>query len=68
MVAFLRWLLPLVVLVAAAPLVSAQDQAANPYSKFWSRSKPAATVVLKETTRLSGPAADRPRRGPTSRS
>jgi hypothetical protein len=67
MVAFLRRVLPLVVLGAAAPLVSAQDQAANPYSRFWSRSKPAATVVLKETTRLSGPAAASALEGPTSR-
>src|SRR5262245_55529100 len=57
MAAFLRRMLPLVVLVAAAPLVSAQEQVANPYYKFWSRSKPGATVVLKETTKLSGAAA-----------
>jgi hypothetical protein len=57
MVALLRRLLPLAVLVAAAPLVSAQDQVANPYYKFWSKSKPGATVVLKETTKLSGAAA-----------
>jgi hypothetical protein len=54
---FLRRVLPVVVLVAAAPLVSAQDQVANPYYKFWSKSKPGATVVLKETTKLSGAAA-----------
>jgi hypothetical protein len=57
MVGFLRRVLPLVVLVAAAPLVSAQEQVANPYYKFWSKSKPGATAVLKETTKLSGAAA-----------
>src|SRR6516225_9476766 len=56
MVVLLRRLLPLVVLVTAAPLASAQD-VANPYYKFWSKSKPGATVVLKETTKLSGAAA-----------
>jgi hypothetical protein len=57
MVAFLRRVLPLAVLVAAAPLVSAEGQVANPYYKFWSKSKPGATAVLKETTKLSGAAA-----------
>jgi hypothetical protein len=57
MVVLLRRVLPLAVLVAAAPLVSAQEQVANPYYKFWSKSKPGATAVLKETTKLSGPAA-----------
>ena len=57
MVAQLRRVLPLVVVVAAAPLAAAQDQVANPYYKFWSKSKPGATVVLKETTKLSGAAA-----------
>ena len=57
MVGFLRRVLPLVVLVAAAPLVSAQEQVANPYYKYWSKSKPGATVVLKETTKLHGAAA-----------
>ena len=59
MVALLRGVLPLVVLVAAAPLVSAeeQEQVTNPYYKFWSKSKPGATAVLKETTKLSGAAA-----------
>jgi hypothetical protein len=57
MVGLLRRVLPLVVLVAAAPLVSAQDQVANPYYTFWSKSKPGATVVYKETTKLSGAAA-----------
>jgi hypothetical protein len=56
MVVLLRRVLPLVVLVTAAPLVSAQD-VANPYYKFWSKSKPGATVVYKETTKLSGAAA-----------
>jgi hypothetical protein len=57
MVVLLRRVLPLVVLVVAAPLVSAQEQVANPYYKFWSKSKPGATAVLKETTKLSGAAA-----------
>lgn len=52
----LRWMLPLVVLAAVAPLLSAQDQVANPYYKFWSKSKPGATAVLRETTKLSGAA------------
>jgi hypothetical protein len=56
MVVLLRRVLPLVVLAAAAPLVSAQD-VANPYYKFWSKWKPGATVTYKETTKLSGPAA-----------
>jgi hypothetical protein len=59
MAVLLRRLLPLAVLVAAAPLLRAEDQqVANPYFKFWSKSKPGATVVLKETTKLSGAAAD----------
>src|ERR1041384_4506988 len=57
MLVFLRRVLPLTVLVAAVPLVSAQEQVANPYYKLWSKSKPGATVVLKETTKLSGAAA-----------
>jgi hypothetical protein len=57
MVALIRGLLPLIVLVAAAPRVSAEEQVTNPYYKFWSKSKPGATVVLKETTKLSGAAA-----------
>jgi len=56
MVVLLRRVLPLLVLVAAAPLVCAED-VANPYYKFWSKSKPGATVVYKETTKLSGAAA-----------
>src|SRR5262245_5320899 len=52
----LRRVLPLVVLVAAAPLLRA-EAVANPYYKFWSKAKPGATVVYKETTKLSGPAA-----------
>jgi hypothetical protein len=51
-------MLPLIALVAAAPLVSGQDEkVANPYYKFWSKSKPGATAVLRETTKLSGAAA-----------
>jgi hypothetical protein len=57
MAAFLRRVLPLVVLVLAVPLASAEDQVANPYYKFWSKSKPGATAVLKETTKLSGAVA-----------
>jgi hypothetical protein len=49
--------LALIVLVAAVPLVSAGDQVTNPHYTFWSKSKPGATVVLKETTKLSGAAA-----------
>jgi hypothetical protein len=56
MLVYLRRLLPLVVLAAAAPLASAQD-VTNPYYKYWSKSKPGATVVFKETTKLSGAAA-----------
>jgi hypothetical protein len=48
--------LPLVALVAAVPLVSAGEQVANPYYKLWSKSKPGATAVYKETTKLSGEA------------
>jgi hypothetical protein len=57
MVVLLRRVLPLIVLVVAAPLSSAQDLVANPYYQFWSKSKPGATAVLKETTKLSGAAA-----------
>jgi hypothetical protein len=57
MAVLLRRVFALVVLVAAAPLASAEEQAVNPYYKFWSKSKPGATVVLKETTKLSGAAA-----------
>jgi len=56
MVVLLRRMLPLVVLAVAASRVSAED-VANPYYKFWSKSKPGTTVVLKETTKLSGAAA-----------
>jgi hypothetical protein len=57
MTRFLRRALPLVALAAAVPLVSAQEQVANPFYKFWSKSKPGATAVFKETTKLSGVAA-----------
>jgi hypothetical protein len=56
MMAFLRPALPLIVLITVAPLVYAED-VDNPYYTFWSKSKVGATVVLKETTKLSGPAA-----------
>src|SRR5262249_1121973 len=49
--------LPVLVLVAAVSVVTAQDQVANPYYTYWSKSKVGATVVLKETTKLSGAAA-----------
>lgn len=57
MVVLLRRVLPLVVLVAAAPLLRAEGKVANPYYKFWSKSKVGASVVFKETTKLSGAAA-----------
>jgi hypothetical protein len=57
MAVLLRRLLPLAVLVAAASLAGAEEQVANPYYTYWSKSKPGATVVLKETTKLSGAAA-----------
>jgi len=46
-----------VLVIAAASVAGAEEQVANPYYKFWSKSKPGATVVLKETTKLSGAAA-----------
>jgi hypothetical protein len=46
-----------VLVVAAAAAAGADEQVANPHYKFWSKSKPGATVVLKETTKLSGAAA-----------
>ena len=60
MARLLRRVLALIVLVAAVPLVSAeeQEQVTNPYYKFWSTSKPGATAVLKETTKLSGAAKE----------
>jgi hypothetical protein len=57
MMAFLRHALPVIVLVAVARPVSAED-VDNPFYTFWSKSKVGATVVHKETTKLSGPAAD----------
>jgi hypothetical protein len=58
MARLLRRVLALGVLLAAVPLVSAaQDEVANPYYKSWAKFKPGATVVFKETTKLSGPAA-----------
>jgi hypothetical protein len=56
MMTFLRPALPLIVLITVAPLVYAED-VDNPYYTYWSKSKVGATVVLKETTKLSGPAA-----------
>ena len=57
MAALLRRVLPLAVLIAAAPLVRADDQVANPFYTFWSKSKVGDVVVLKETTKLSGATA-----------
>jgi hypothetical protein len=57
MVRLLCRMLSLVVLLAAVPVLCAQDQVANPYYKFWSKWKSGATVVFKETTKLSGAAA-----------
>src|SRR5262249_33993527 len=56
MVKCLRLLIPVVVLLAASFAANAQD-VANPMYTFWAKSKPGATVVLKETTKLSGEAA-----------
>jgi hypothetical protein len=58
MAVLLRRVLALSVLaVAAASAAGAEEQVANPYYKLWSKSKPGATAVLKETTKLSGAAA-----------
>jgi hypothetical protein len=58
MAVLLRRMLPLVVLfVAATAAMGAEEKVANPFYKLWSKSKPGATVVLKETTKLSGAAA-----------
>ena len=57
MAVLLRRLLPLVALVVLAAPAGAEEQVTNPYYKFWSKSKPGASVVLKETTKLSGAAA-----------
>jgi hypothetical protein len=59
MSAFSRALAAVVVL-SACPALGAQDKketADNPFYKFWSKSKIGASVTLKETTKLSGPAA-----------
>ena len=56
MMAFLRQALPVIVLITFAPFAKAED-VDNPHYTFWSKSKPGATVVHKETTKLSGPAA-----------
>jgi uncharacterized protein (TIGR03000 family) len=56
MAVLLRRVLPLIVLGAAGPLAAAQE-VANPYYTFWSRAKPGATTVYRETTRLFGAAA-----------
>jgi hypothetical protein len=57
MAAPLRRLLSLGVLVAAASLARGDDEVANPYYTFWSKSKVGATAVLKETTKFSGETA-----------
>jgi hypothetical protein len=50
-----------VLLFACSTLLIAQDkdkeQADNPFYKFWSTSGVGSTVTLKESTKLSGPAA-----------
>jgi hypothetical protein len=58
MVVVLRRALVVVVLITAVSLVSAGDQVANPHYTFWSKWKPGATAVFKETTKLSGAAAE----------
>src|SRR5262245_7703210 len=50
-----------VLLFACSPLLVAQDKdkelADNPFYKFWSTSGVGSTVTLKESTKLTGPAA-----------
>lgn len=43
-------------LFGTSSLLLAQEMAENPYYKFWSKSKVGASVTLKETTKLGGPA------------
>jgi hypothetical protein len=53
----LRKLPPLAVLclIVAAPVIADEAMVANPYYKFWAGSKPGATAVHTEKTKLSGP-------------
>jgi hypothetical protein len=44
-------------LASSAALAQDTEMAENPFYKFWSKSKPGDFVSLKETTKLSGPAA-----------
>jgi hypothetical protein len=57
--ALLRSLVAIIVLSACATMTGAQDKemVENPFYKFWAKSKIGASVSLKETTKLSGPAA-----------
>jgi len=54
-----RSLVATAILLACSVAASAQDPetADNPFYKFWSAAKVGASVKLKETTKLSGPAA-----------
>src|SRR5262249_23225036 len=42
-------------LLVAAPVSGQDEKVANPYYKFWAGSKPGATAVHLEQTKLSGP-------------
>jgi hypothetical protein len=53
----LRSLMAVVLLAACALTVRAQEQVENPFYKYWSTSGIGSSVTLKETTKLSGPAA-----------
>src|SRR5262249_25444953 len=59
MVVLVRRMFPLILLAVAVPLARAQD-VANPYYRFWWKSKPGATTVYRETTKRSGAAASAP--------
>jgi hypothetical protein len=64
MVLLLRRVFPLLLLVAVGPVLAADDQVTNPYYRHWAKAKPGATAVYKETTKLSGAAADSAPEGP----
>ncbi|QDU22266.1 hypothetical protein [Urbifossiella limnaea] len=57
MTAFLRVPLVAAAVVFGASLMPAQEMADNPFYKFWGKSKVGDSVTLKETTKLTGPAA-----------
>lgn len=59
MSAVLRTLSATVVLFASSAPALAQDKelADNPFYKFWAKSKVGSSITLKETTKLTGPAA-----------